>query len=158
MEVGGADLHYRRRTGLADAAALFYNSENFIMDEEGSSRQREHKVTAGRTNDPFDKMLSSMIGLPGGAHTKVAAVQHIDFYGHVTTFNIQSVKTDEGVTTFVTQADATGSVRYILPTKVLAAIDRQRASVSKQVRSRNGKRIAEERAAAGILPGFMKAK
>lgn len=120
--------------------------------------QREHKVTAARTQDAFDKLLSNMIGLPGGAHTKLAAVQHIDFYGNVTTFNIQSVKTEEGVTTFVMQADANGSVRYILPTKVLAAIDRQRASVIKQVRSRNGRRIAEERKAAGIAPGFMKAK
>lgn len=29
-------------------------------------------------------------------------------------------------------------------------------SLTKQVRSRHGKRIAEERAAAGIRPGFMK--
>lgn len=54
------------------------------------------------------------------------------------------------------QADANGSVRYILPTKVLAAIDRQRTSLTKQIRSRHGKRIAEERAAAGIKPGFAK--
>jgi hypothetical protein len=127
-------------------------------NEDQGSMQREHRVTAARTQDPFDKMLSSMMGLPGGAHTKVAAVQHIDFYGHVTTYNIRSVKTDEGVTTFVMQADANGAVRYILPTKVLGAIDRQRASLTKQVRSRNGKRIAEERAAAGIRPGFMKRK
>lgn len=126
-------------------------------DNAGSMR-REHEVTAALTKDPFDKLLSSMIGLPNGAHTKLAAVQHIDFYGNVTTYNIQSVKTEEGVTTFVMQADANGSVRYILPTKVLSAIDRQRKSLSKQVRSRHGKRIAEERAAAGIQPGFMKGK
>lgn len=125
-------------------------------NEETGNMRREHKVTAARTQDAFDKLLSSMIGLPNGANTKLAAVQHIDFYGNVTTYNIQSVKTDEGVTTFVMQADASGSVRYILPTKVLAAIDRQRASLTKQVRSRNGKRIAEERAAAGIKPGFLK--
>ena len=126
-----------------------------LNNEEGSVR-RDHKVSAARTQDPFDKLLSSLIGLPNGAHTKLAAVQHIDFYGNVTTFNIQSVKTDEGVTTFVTQADANGSVRYILPTRVLAAIDRQRTSLTKQVRSRHGKRLAEERAAAGIQPGFMR--
>lgn len=127
-----------------------------MLDQEASGNNREHRVTAARTSDPFDKLLSSMIGLPGGAHTKVAAVQYIDFYGNVTTYNIQSVKTDEGVTTFVVQADSAGAVRYILPTKVLGAIDRQRASLTKQVRSRNGKRIAEERMAAGIKPGFMK--
>ena len=126
------------------------------MEGNEDSVHREHRVTASRTQDAFDKLLSSMIGLPNGAHTKLAAVQHIDFYGNVTTYNIQSVKTDEGVTTFVMQADANGSVRYILPPKVLATIDRQRASLTKQVRSRHGKRIAEERAAAGIKPGFMK--
>ena len=125
-------------------------------NEDNLGNRRGHRVTASRTQDGFDKLLSSMIGLPNGAHTKLAAVQHIDFYGNVTTYNIQAVKTDEGVTTFVTQSDASGSVRYILPSKVLATIDRQRASLTKQVRSRNGKRIAEERAAAGIQPGFMK--
>ena len=127
-----------------------------MESNEDSGNRREHRVTVSRTQDAFDKLLSSMIGLPNGANTKLAAVQHIDFYGNVTTYNIQSVKTDEGVTTFVMQADANGSVRYILPTKVLAAIDRQRDSLTKQVRRRNGKRIAEERAAAGIQPGFMK--
>lgn len=127
-------------------------------NEDHGSMRREHKVSASRTQDSFDRLLSSMIGLPGGAHTKLAAVQHIDFYGHGTTYNIQSVKTEEGVTTFVTQVDANGSVRFILPTRVLAAIDRQRKALTKQVRSRNGRRIAEERAAAGEQPGFMKKK
>jgi hypothetical protein len=126
------------------------------MEAEESRSSTPHKVTASRPTDPFDKLLSSLIGLPNGAHTKLAAVQHIDFYGNVTTYNIQSVKSEEGVTTFVMQADANGSVRYILPTKVLAAIDRQRTSLTKQVRSRHGKRIAEERMAAGLRPGFMK--
>jgi hypothetical protein len=125
-------------------------------NEEPGSVRRDHKVTAARTQDPFDRLLDSLTGLPGGASTKLAAVQFRDFYGTSTVYNIQSVKTDEGVTTFVTQSDSTGSKRYILPTKVLAAIDRQRASLTKQVRSRHGKRIAEERAAAGIKPGFMK--
>ena len=125
-------------------------------NEDPGSMRREHKVSASRTQDPFDRLLSSLTGLPNGASTKLAAVQHSDFYGHTTTYNIQSVKTEEGVTTFVTQGDASGQVRYVLPTKVLAAIDRQRVSLTKQVRRRNGKRIAEERAAAGIKPGFMK--
>lgn len=127
-----------------------------MEDQDPGSVRREHKVTAARTQDPFDRLLDSMIGLPGGAHTKLAAVQYRDFYGTSTVYNIQSVKTEEGVTTFVTQSDASGSVRYILPTKVLAAIDRQRKSLTRQVRSRHATRLAEERAAQGIKPGFMK--
>lgn len=124
-------------------------------EDPGSVRQ-EHKVTASLTQDAFDKMLSRLMGLPGGAHTKPAAVQAIDFYGHTTSFMIQMVKTDGGETAFVSQVSATGAVRFILPPRVLATLDRQRVSLTKQVRRRNGKRIAEERSAAGIKPGFMK--
>lgn len=126
-------------------------------NEDPGSMRRDHKVSAARTQDPFDRMLDSLTGLPNGASTKVSAIQYSDFYGNTTMYNIQSVKTEEGVTTFVTHMDAAkGLVRFILPTKVLAAIDRQRASLTKQVRSRHGKRIAEERAAQGLKPGFMK--
>lgn len=123
--------------------------------EEGSM-VREHQVKASRTSDPFDRLLSDMIGLPDGAHTKPAVVQGIDFYGNATSYMIQTVRTDEIITAFVTQVNAQGSVRTILPEKVLAVLDRQRRSISKKIRSRNGKRIAEERAAAGLQPGFMK--
>ena len=123
---------------------------------EEASVVREHQVSASRTSDPFDRLLSDMIGLPNGAHTKPTVVQAIDFYGNSTSYMIQTVRTDEKITAFVTQVNSGGSVRTILPEAVLAAIDRQRVSISKKIRSRNGKRIAEERAAAGIKPGFMK--
>ena len=125
-------------------------------NEDPGSVRREHKVTASITQDAFDKMLSRLMGLPGGAHTKPAAVQDIDFYGHTTSYMVQTVKTDAGETAFVSVVNSAGSVRFILPPRVLATIDRQRGSLTKQVRRRNGKRIAEERAAAGIKPGFMR--
>lgn len=120
--------------------------------------QQEHKVTAALPSDPFDKLLSRLIGLPNGAHTQPTVVQAMDFYGHTTSFMIQTVRTDEGVTAFVTQVNAEGSVRSILPANVLAVIDRQRASITTKLRRRHGRRIAEERKAAGIAPGFMKSK
>lgn len=118
----------------------------------------ERKITAARTTDPFDRLLSDMIGLPNGAHTQPSVTQAIDFYGNTTAYMIQTVRTEEGVTAFVTQVNASGSVRYILPEKVLGAIDRQRASITTKLRRRHGRRIAEERKAAGIKPGFMKGK
>lgn len=119
----------------------------------------EHKASAARPTDPFDKLLSSMIGLPNGAHTQPTVVQAIDFYGNTTSFMIQTVRTEEqGVTAFVTQVDAKGSTRSILPQSVLSVIDRQRSSITTKLRRRNGQRIAEERLAAGIQPGFMKKK
>jgi len=120
--------------------------------------EREHKATAAVTTDPFDLMLSKLIGLPNGAHTQPSVVQHIDFYGNTTSYMIQTVRTDEGVTSFVTQVNAVGSVRYVLPHTVLAVLDRQRDSLTTKIRRRHGKRIAEERKAAGLQPGFMKKK
>ena len=128
------------------------------MDDDNLGNRAERKVTAARTTDPFDKMLSSMIGLPNGAHTKPAVVQDIDFYGNAMSYIIQTVRTDEAITAFVTQVSAAGSVRSILPTAVLAVIDRQRASITTKLRRRHGKRLAEERMAQGIEPGFMKKK
>lgn len=128
-----------------------------MLEPEGKEYNRpEHKASAALTTDPFDKMLATMIGLPNGAHTKPAVVQAIDFYQNATSYMIQTVRTDERVTAFVTQVSAAGSVRTILPESVLAVIDRQRASITKQLKRRNGKRIAEERAAQGIKPAFMK--
>lgn len=123
------------------------------MDDSQQAYSRpEHKVTASRTADPFDKMLSSMIGLPNGAHTKPAVVQAVDFYGNATSYIVQTVRTDERVTAFVTQVSAQGATRSILPSSVLAVIDRQRESITKKLRRRNGQRIAEERKLAGIEP------
>lgn len=119
---------------------------------------RDHKPTEFLPTDPFDKLLSSMIGLPNGAHTPPSVIQHIDFYGHTTSYMIQTVRTDEGVTAFVTQVDAQGSKRYILPKSVLDVINRQRDAITTQLRRRHGRRIAEERAARGEQPGFLKAK
>lgn len=119
---------------------------------------REHKATVALPSDQFDKLLSRLMGLPNGAHTQPAVVQSIDFYGNTTSFMIQTVRTDEGATAFITQVNAQGSARYILPPKVLEALDRQRDALTTKIRRRHGKRIAEERKAAGLQPGFMKGR
>lgn len=104
--------------------------------------------------DQFDKLLSRLIGLPNGAHTQPSVVQDVDFYGNTTSYMVQTVKHDEGTTSFVTQVNAAGSQRYILPPKVLQLIDRQRDSTTTQVRRRHGRRLYEERLAAGTAPTF----
>jgi len=125
--------------------------------EEGT-RQREHKVTASLPTDQYDALLSRLTGLPNGASTQPTVVQSIDFYGNTTSFMIQTVRTEEGSTAFVTQVNAQGSARYILPPHVLATLDRQRDALSLKIRRRHGRRIAEERKAAGLEPGFLRKK
>lgn len=101
-------------------------------------------------SDQFDKLLSRLIGLPNGAHTQPSVVQDVDFYGNTTQYIVQTVKTEDGPTTFVTQVNAVGRERYILPPTVLRLIDRQRDSTVTQVRRRHGKRLAEERGLVGV--------
>lgn len=103
----------------------------------------------------YDKTLAGLIGLPNGAHTGVTAVQNIDYYGNVTNFTVQTVKTDAGNTVFLTMHNAAeGYKQIILPPRVLALIQRQADTVSTIVRRRHGRRIAEERAASGNGPVF----
>lgn len=104
--------------------------------------------------DHFDKALSRLTGLPDGAHTQPAVVQAMDFYGNVTSFMVQTVKWDEGNTVFVTQVNAEGSARFMLPPKVMTTLLRQQDAVSTMVRRRHGKRLAESLRAAGHRPTF----
>lgn len=62
---------------------------------------------------------------------------------------IQTVKHDQGETSFLTCVTGDRSSRFVLPPKVLTTIDRQRASCLAQVRRRHGRRIAEDRKARG---------
>lgn len=108
--------------------------------------------------DSFDQAMAQLQGLPNGAHTTPTVVQVTDFYGNTTQWIVQTFKHDGGETTFLTAVDAQGRQRFVLPPKVLAVIDRQRGSTQTMVRRRHGKRLAEERAARGEVPGFMRAK
>lgn len=104
--------------------------------------------------DAYDNALARLSDLPNGAHTKPAIVQAQDFYGNVTQFTVQTVKWDEGETVFVTQLNAHGSDRFVLPPTVTAMIGRQKDAVSLMVRRRIGRRLAAERKAAGTMPTF----
>jgi hypothetical protein len=104
--------------------------------------------------DPFDLALSGLLGHPDGAHTQPAVMQHVDHYGNVTTYVVQTVRWAEGNTVFVTSVNSSDGPpkRYILPPKVLALMQRQQDAVSTQVRRRQGKRLAEQRTANGQPP------
>ena len=104
--------------------------------------------------DPFERALSGLVGHPNGAHTTPTVVQALDFYGNVTSYIVQTVKWEEGNTVFITQVNAQGSARFMLPPKAMNAIDRQQAAVTHMVRRRHGRRLAAERQAQGVKPVF----
>jgi hypothetical protein len=102
--------------------------------------------------DTFDALLARLVGLPNGGHTAPSVVQSTDFYGNTTSYMVQTVRTEEGATIFVTQVTASGSIRYVLPPAVLRLIDRQRDTTTTQIRRRHGKRLAEERGPVTFTP------
>lgn len=103
-------------------------------------------------SDAFDLLLSRLIGLPNGAHVQPTVVQAVDFYGNTTSYMVQTVKTDEGPTVFITQVNASGSARFIIPPDVLRVIDRQRDATLTMIRRRHGQRLAET--SGGRVGGF----
>ena len=104
--------------------------------------------------DIFDRALANLTDRPGAVATQATALQHQDWYGNVTSYMVQTVRWEDGCTTFVTQVNAEESKRYILPPRVLALMDRQRDSISLTLRRRHGKRLAEQRKADGTMPVF----
>jgi hypothetical protein len=104
--------------------------------------------------DTFDKTLARLSGLPDGAQTKGALVQSTDFYGNTTSFMVQTVRWEKGNTVFVEQVSATGHARYVLPPEVNKVIARQADSITLQLRSRQGRRLAQQAKAEGRTPTF----
>jgi hypothetical protein len=120
----------------------------------------QHEVSGVLPTDPFDRQLSRLIGLPNGAHTQPSVVQAVDFYGNATSYMVQTVRTEEGPTIFITTVSANSERpgRYILPPAVMRLIDRQRDATTTQIRRRHGKRLAEERPNLGGFTPEMRAK
>jgi len=76
-------------------------------------------------------------------------VQAVDFYGNATSFIMQTVKWAEGTTVFLTQVNAQGSARFVLPPKVVTLMLRQQDAVTTMVRRRHGQRLAAAAKANG---------
>lgn len=102
-------------------------------------------------SDPDDRMRQQLLGLPNGAHTHPAAIQVSDFYGNAAQFMVQTIRWDDGCTVFITKMDAAGGKRFTLPPRVIGLIERQIQATSSMVKRRHGKRLAEQRKAAGLV-------
>lgn len=124
-----------------------------------SQSEDRYKASGLLPTDTYDQQLDRLTGLPGGAHVRPVVVQTSDFYGNSVQHLVQTVRTpEEGDFVFLTAVSANGTVRHVLPPKVLATIDRQREANSTKVKRRIGRRIAQERKERGELPGFMRKK
>lgn len=107
------------------------------------------------TLDPIDRQRWVLEGFP---HTRPTT------FGYRSSssigerqYTVQTYRVPEmGDTVFVTMVEGDRVVKLELPPPAIAAIDRQRDSLSTTIRKAHGRRIAKERAARGLAPGFMK--
>lgn len=117
-------------------------------------RDRTDKPSGLLPTDPFELALAASIGLPNGAHTDPVVVQAIDFYGNSSAYIVQTVRTDKGTAHFVQIVGATKTVRFVIPPEVIKVQDRQRESVTAQLRRRHGQRLAEAASSSRPAGGF----
>jgi hypothetical protein len=104
--------------------------------------------------DEFDVLLKELSGHPDGATTAPTLVAFVDDYGKTRRYTVQTVKWAKGTTVFVEATSSDRHDRYVLPPQVIRAILRQQDTATSIVRRRHGRRLAEDRKAAGVVPTF----
>jgi hypothetical protein len=123
----------------------------------GHDEKRRDDSVSGNLPDHFDLTLGRLHDLPGAVQTSQATVQTIlPLVGRAITYIVQTIRWDEGETVFLQALGAEQSLRLVLPPAVTRIIARQAAAASQTLRKRHGRRLAAERKAQGIQPGFMK--
>lgn len=115
--------------------------------------------------DHFDRTMGLLDGLPGQIKTRPSTLSAVPIMGvggstfyTVQTFRIRDEHAETPSVRFVTfliVAGPDGYFRHVLPDDVSDLMLRQREALSKSAQRQHGKRIAAERKAAGIAPGFM---
>lgn len=108
----------------------------------------------------YDRLMAALDGLPDSARSRPTPVRVITpLLGNVETFIVQTFRQrEEGDTVFIEHTGPEGYDRYYLPPAVVRVLMRQRDQIEKQNRKKVGRRLAEERKAAGIKPAFLRGK
>lgn len=118
----------------------------------------------------FDRTMGNLHGLPDVVQTKPSTIRAtLPLIGLHQSYIVQTFRQRDGQgkdartkdTIFLeTVADSVngGSIRLVIPPEVADAIARQRDSLGTMNRKKSAKRVAAERKAAGIVPGFMKGR
>ena len=115
--------------------------------------------TREKMPDAFDRLLSSLDGLPDVVGTRPSVQRVIPPLG-VGGTQIYVVQTyrqrDQGDMIFLEHVSESGTVRLVIPPQVSNTIARQRDQLTAKARSKAAKAVAQDRKDRGELPGFMK--
>lgn len=99
--------------------------------------------------DLFSRELRSLRDNPG-AISSSSTIETADFYGNAATWVVETFRDDAGVeTVFVQRNDAQGGQRWVLPSKVAAALARHRDQLGARARRRQGHRLVAQRKERG---------
>lgn len=108
----------------------------------------------------FDRAIGSLHGLPDVVSTKASTLRVVPPFGvgsHL--YAVQTFRQREiGDTIFIEHVSDNGTERLVIPAAVADVISRQRDQLTTKVRSRAGKRTAENMKERGIQPGFLRKK
>jgi hypothetical protein len=99
--------------------------------------------------DLFSRELRSLRDNPG-AISSSSTIDTQDFYGNAATWVLETFRTEDGTeTVFVQRNDAQGGQRWVLPSKVAAALARHRDQLGARARRRAGHRLVALRKERG---------
>jgi hypothetical protein len=114
---------------------------------------------SGHLPDEYDRQLGALHGLPDVIRSAVSTVRHVPPLGVGGTqmFAVQTYRQRErGDMIFLEISGAQGMVRVVLPPPVANVIARQRDALIKKSRSKAARAVAEDRAARGEQPAFLR--
>ena len=113
----------------------------------------EQVIAAASAGQPIiDRMRGSIANLPGLQTRQSTIKETIPLVNRVTTFVVETCRTDEGHHGFLEAITPEGMVRLYTPPRVMARIHSQYASMVKKARSDRAKAAAETRRGRGIVP------
>lgn len=116
---------------------------------------------SGNLPDAYDRQLGALHGLPDVIRSSASTIRHVPTLGIGGTqmYVVQTYRQkDRGDMIFLEVVGAGGSVRLVLPPSVSNTIARQRDALTAKSRSRAARAVAEDRAARGERPAFLKKK
>jgi len=105
----------------------------------------------------FDRMRGMIDGTPGFQKASTTVNSVIPLAGFVSTYVVETIRTDEMWAGFIQAITEDGTIRMYLPESVMKTLWRQKDQVITKGRKSRGKRQAEERKAEGFVP-FQKGK
>jgi hypothetical protein len=129
-------------------------------------------VPSGHLPDPFDRLLGALDGLPDVVKTKAATIRTMPLLG-VGGSTLHVVQTVRQQLTRVSKAGVevgysqdtiflevvrgeNDNIKLVIPPEVADAIARQRDALAGKTRSKAARKLAAERKAAGVVPGFLR--